>query len=487
MNLIKAYYGETTKADKQKIMLDFLLWLGVFGILALMLLIPGQKAFAAVKDISACRITLSQKSFYYTGYICEPEVTIQDGGVILSQGIDYTLYGSTASTVGVHEITIIGKGVYEGSRATATFEIKKAKNKLSLDSYYKTIYTYSEATTSQIYFNDKGFVPLQFSTTTKGVSVKKDGLQSCSVRVKNGFLGTVKIKVRAEETDSYQAASATFSIEFKMKGAEISKITEDRVIPWEPLKNDHTVNVRWEGLDWGYDKIGGFQIRYSMDRNFKSKVYKVKTPMVVFMGIPTEGCTFSKHLSRGKTFYFQLRTYKKALNGKTYYSDWSKTVAHKVGSSGNSGKEQKPKNGKSYQVDGITYIYKDKKLTASGIKFTSHPNQIVIPDKVTVCGKKYPVTAIKKGAFCNALPGKQIRKISIGKYVSSIGQKAFADNGYVSEITIKSQKLNGKSFGKSAFRNTGKLVSSIKLKAPASRKAEYKRLLKKAGLTKRLR
>ena len=121
------------------------------------------------------------------------------------------------------------------------------------------------------------------------------------------------------------------------------------------------------------------------------------------------------------------------------------------------------------------------------MKYSSIQNQIVIPDKVEVYGKKYPVTSIKAGAFQRARAGSSVMKIKIGKNVQSIGKNAFADNPFVQNITINSKKLKAKSVGKNAFQYTGRIYAYVKVKVPAGKKAAYRKILEKAGLAGRLR
>ena len=70
-------------------------------------------------------------------------------------------------------------------------------------------------------------------------------------------------------------------------------------------------------------KISGYQIQYSLKKNFKSKAKKVfvkgagKTRRVI------------KKLKSRKKYYVRIRTYKK-IGKATYYSPWSKKKSVKV-------------------------------------------------------------------------------------------------------------------------------------------------------------
>lgn len=437
---------------------------------------PVSKEAPAPKDIRTCTVTLSKTTFSYNGQKCGPKVTVKDGTALLAEGVDYTLYGATASTIGKHEITILGMGNYTG-QATAVFQIQKAKNAITIDT--KTFYTYSNPASYNIYCDTIGNAKLTYSTKTKGASISKDGILS----LKDGFLGTVKVTVKAAESEFYQAATKTFSIKVKLKGTRITEIKNEGAIPDILPENDHTVKVFWDAGDMEIQSVGGFQLRYSTDKTFKKKVYKSKIPMLNAFGSLVNACSTSKNLVKGKKTYFQVRTYKKALDGKTYYSAWSNTVSHKVDSSEKAFYRGKaPKNGEVFTNGGIEYKYKDKKLEAVNMKYSTLEHQILIPDTVRIYGKKYPVTSVKSSAFRRARAGSMVLKITIGKNVKSIGKNAFADNWFVQDIIIKSKNLTSKSVGKNAFKDTGFRNPSVNLKAPASKKSAYKKLLQKAGM-----
>ena len=76
-------------------------------------------------------------------------------------------------------------------------------------------------------------------------------------------------------------------------------------------------------LKWKKDSsVTGYQIQYSLNKKFKTgKTVKIKSPK-----------TFSKTvtgLKKGKRYYVRIRAYRK-VNGKTYYSAWSKTKSIKT-------------------------------------------------------------------------------------------------------------------------------------------------------------
>ncbi len=104
---------------------------------------------------------------------------------------------------------------------------------------------------------------------------------------------------------------------------------------------------------------------------------------------------------------------------------------------------------------------------------------IAVPAKVTLYGTQYKVTAIADGAFKN---NQKASFASIGKYVETIGKKAFWGCKSLKKITIQSKKL--KKAGKNAFWGIHK---NAKIKVPASKFKKYQNLLKNKGQGKQVK
>ena len=131
----------------------------------------------------------------------------------------------------------------------------------------------------------------------------------------------------------------------------------------------------------------------------------------------------------------------------------------------------KDKNG-SYKVVSsnkkqptISYVQSAKTKAAS----------VTVPDKVTIGGVTYKVTAIAPKAFAN---NKKLKKVTISKNITSIGKNAFAGCKKLKKITIKSTKLKSSSIGKNAFKGTAK---KLIVKVPKKQYKAYKKFLKKKG------
>ena len=93
-------------------------------------------------------------------------------------------------------------------------------------------------------------------------------------------------------------------------------------------KGKRSFTVSWKKAGKAEKKvIDGYQIRYSLKKNFKAaKAGSVKTKTVK----KTAAKATVKKLKAGKTYYVQIRTFKK-VGGVKYYSSWSKTRKVKTG------------------------------------------------------------------------------------------------------------------------------------------------------------
>ncbi len=126
-------------------------------------------------------------------------------------------------------------------------------------------------------------------------------------------------------------------------------------------------------------------------------------------------------------------------------------------------------------VKGITYKVTGKD-TVSVVGFDVPKSALSIPASITLEGYAYNVTAINAKAF----KGDDIKSLTIGSNVQTIGKNAFQGCTSLKKITIKSTVI--KSIGKAAFKKTS---SKAVVKVPKAKKKAYKKMLTKAGLSKK--
>ena len=159
--------------------------------------------------------------------------------------------------------------------------------------------------------------------------------------------------------------------------------------------------------------------------------------------------------------------------------------------------DTKPVDGKvtDTKTGAVFSVNDDSTLTYEG-PASKDVKKVNIPKSVVVDGKKYKVTEISSNAFkgCNklttvAIPatiesiGKnafagctKLEKIVVKKNVEVIDAKAFKGCKNLKTFTIKSKKVE--KIGKNAFKGVPKDAT---VKVPKSKKAEYEKILRKAG------
>ena len=101
-----------------------------------------------------------------------------------------------------------------------------------------------------------------------------------------------------------------------------------------------------------------------------------------------------------------------------------------------------------------------------------------VPNTIKAGGITYKVTSIDPNAFKN---NKKLTKVTIGKYITAIGTKAFYGCKKLKSITIKTTKLTSAKVGSKAFKGTHKKAV---LKVPKSKLKSYKKFLGKKGVAK---
>ena len=132
------------------------------------------------------------------------------------------------------------------------------------------------------------------------------------------------------------------------------------------------------------------------------------------------------------------------------------------------------------KVNGLNYKLNAPKKTAELTGAASKSiKSIVIPDTIEVSNKTFKVTSIAKEA-CKGL--KKLTSLTIGKNVATIGEAAFKDCKKLAQITIYTTKLKASKIGADAFAN---VKAKVKVICPSGKKAAYKKILLKKGLTKK--
>ena len=142
--------------------------------------------------------------------------------------------------------------------------------------------------------------------------------------------------------------------------------------------------------------------------------------------------------------------------------------------------DKKVTTGTKVTVSGTTYKVADgSKVTYTAKKKATAT--VTVPATVKVNGKTYKVTTIAANAFTG---NKKMKKITVGKNIDTIGKNAFKNCKKLKTIVIKSTKLKASKIGKNAFSGIAK---NAVVKVPKSKVKAYTKLLRKKGLSKKVK
>lgn len=109
----------------------------------------------------------------------------------------------------------------------------------------------------------------------------------------------------------------------------------------------------------------------------------------------------------------------------------------------------------------------DNCVTLTGI--SANAADYTIPDTVTYKNQTFKVTAIEDNAFANQT---NLKSVAIGKYVTSIGAKAFYNCKNLAKVTFKGTAV--KTIGKDAFKGVKKNASFVMKKIFTFKNVKYK-------------
>ncbi len=246
-------------------------------------------------DISQTRISFGG-TFVYDGKEKKPVVSVYYGTRKLKDNADYKVTYSNNVYPGTATIKVTGIGGFEGT-VTKYFTIEKADNVIKASNSSKVYAT--KAQTIAVNASQVGNAKLSYSSNNKSVTVNSDG----KVTVKAKFIGKAIITIKANATSQYDAAVKTVTVTVNPPSIKISKLTNSK---------GKKMVVKWSKNT----SVTGYQVQYSLDKNFKSGV---KT--VTLTKNSKTSTTISK-LTKKKTYYVRIRTYK-TVSGVKYYSSWS--------------------------------------------------------------------------------------------------------------------------------------------------------------------
>lgn len=262
-----------------------------------------QVTFTIAKaSFAKAAVTLGKTTYTYNGKAQKPSVKVVLAGKTLKSGTDYTVVYKNNINAGKAVVTITSKmGNYSGT-VTKNFTIKKASKKITVK---KTSIskTYGDKTFSLGVSTAKG-EKLTYSLSSKSV-----------VKVANGKAkilgcGKVTITIKSAASKNYNAASSK-KITITVKPKKMSMYT-----PKSKKAGQMTVS-------WKKDtKASGYEISYATNSKFK------KAKKTTVKSYRSTSKTISK-LSKGKTYYVRIRSYK-TVKGKKIYSSYSTVKKVKI-------------------------------------------------------------------------------------------------------------------------------------------------------------
>jgi len=242
----------------------------------------------ATLDLSKATITPAKKSYAYTGRPLKPAVTVKlDGKVVAAKNYKLTYANNTNASTAKKKATVkvTGTGSYSGSK-TVSFTItpKALTKKMVTLSKAKRVYT------------GKAIKP---AVTVRQGKVKLAKSNYTATYKNNKNVGTAKMQVKGK--GNY---TGTVNVAFKIvpKGTSIGTLKAGKKqfrVTWKKQAKQTT----------------GYQVRYSLKKNMaKAKTKTIAKPKTTKLKVAK--------LKSGKTYYVQVRTYKKVGKAK-YYSAWS--------------------------------------------------------------------------------------------------------------------------------------------------------------------
>ena len=314
----------------------------------------------------------------YTGTAIKPVPVVKVDGVTLVSGSDYKLSYTGNVNAGIASVKIRGIGNYTGE-AEARFEIRKAAQNITVSPAVATLVPGKTANiTATGNTGDVSYI----SSNSEVASVTEDGkvtahkvgkavitVSAAATDNYEGVAKTVTVDVLPAATTSFTAANLATGIKLTWKkvdgatgyviyrnGKNLASISKGTTLTYTDDKANtngtkYTYKIFAKGssgtsklsksvvayrlarpsitsyknvatrkmvLKWGKNaKATGYQIQYALKSNFRG----VKTATITKNSIVTK--TIGS-LTKGKTYYIRLRSYK-TVDKKKYYSTWSAT------------------------------------------------------------------------------------------------------------------------------------------------------------------
>lgn len=379
-------------------------------------------------DIAQAEITLSEKSYIYTGNPQKPKVTVTMHGTTLTENKDYTIRYENNTAVGTATVTVTGAGLFCGQTAIPyTIQSSAAKP-------HTHVTVIDEA------------VPATCTTPglTEGSHCSECGLVFTTQQVVNAlghdWASDFTIDIPATKTSTGEMSLHCKRCNERSRITEIPKLTDNNA------GNNDSDDPDFDKPDFDNPS---FDLPNQNNNNSgnEQSVNKNNT------AAPKVGTVFTVKGLRYRIANRNVRTSTCTVTCLGYNKKYLKN---------------KKKGSVTLSIPAkIAYGKYSCTVTAIGNKAFCGCKAL----KRVSTGSN--VLSIGSKAFSGC---KALKKVTILKKTKKIGASAFAKCGNLRTITIKTTSLTKKSIGKKAFHGIAK---KAKFKLPSSKKRLYKKWVKK--------
>lgn len=379
-------------------------------------------------DIAQAEITLSEKSYIYTGNPQKPKVTVTMHGTVLTENKDYTIRYENNIAVGTATVTVTGAGLFCGQTAIPyTIQSSAAKP-------HTHVTVIDEA------------VPATCTTPglTEGSHCSECGLVFTTQQVVNAlghdWASDFTIDIPATKTSTGEMSLHCKRCNERSRITEIPKLTDNNA------GNNDSDDPDFDKPDFDNPS---FDLPNQNNNNSgnEQSVNKNNT------AAPKVGTVFTVKGLRYRIANRNVRTSTCTVTCLGYNKKYLKN---------------KKKGSVTLSIPAkIAYGKYSCTVTAIGNKAFCGCKAL----KRVSTGSN--VLSIGSKAFSGC---KALKKVTILKKTKKIGASAFAKCSNLRTITIKTTSLTKKSIGKKAFHGIAK---KAKFKLPSSKKRLYKKWVKK--------
>ncbi len=225
-----------------------------------------------------------------------PMITIDSAGKV-----KIAKYFAGTATV---TIDAAAEGIYEPASTTIKVTVNKINGKINASNFIK----YAAPVEKSFYIGAARLGPgkLTYKSNSARVTVDSTG----KVTIPRNYSGIVTIRIYVEGASIYKAASKTITVTVRPQIPSITSVTN-----WAP----GTITARWAR----YWSATGYILQIATNSKFTTGI---KNVVLSDNGLRNEDVY---GLTKGKTYYLRLRTYKVA-GDKTLYSSWSTPVTVKI-------------------------------------------------------------------------------------------------------------------------------------------------------------